>query len=138
MARALPRQPTLYKLTDSPAELIRLKGGKCRCGYLFFPYHTYGCEKCGASADATQPFPLAARGILVSVAEVFRPHARGINPPYLIGTIELDVALRVQAILEGSKETLQIGQRVSAVAVAGLDSKGREVLDCRFAAERDG
>ena len=50
--------------------LPSLSGGECRCGYVFFPWQTYGCERCGLSGDALRPKRLTGKGTLRAKATV--------------------------------------------------------------------
>ena len=127
-------QPALYTSEAQP----RLHGGRCRkCGYIFFPPQTYGCEFCGATSDQLEPIALAGNGKLHSFATVHLHQDRSgksLQAPFTVGLIVLDDGPAVRSILtERSDEGLRIGDRMrSLLAPAGTDDAGKQVVELRF------
>ena len=93
-------KPDLYSVPQGPSSIPQLHGGRCRCGYVFFPMQTYGCEKCGAAGVALTPSALDARGALV-----------GLTPQGWLRT--LDVNGRIHAT--------EWPERIFALSQAGAD-----------------
>lgn len=122
-------KPDLYAL-DS-ADTATLRGGRCECGHTFFPFQTFGCERCGRSGDALRPFSLAGRGQLRAVATVHVHADERRQAPFVIGTIALDDGPVVRTLLLDSVEHNAIGQRVEAVLVPVATENAR-ALDLRF------
>jgi uncharacterized OB-fold protein len=128
-------QPTLYSADAAP----KLNGGRCKkCGYVFFPPQTYGCESCGATADQLEPMALGGAGTLHSFATVHLHQDRsgkGLQAPFTVGLIVLDGGPAVRSILtERTDAGLHIGDRMhSVLAPAGTDDEGKQVVELRFA-----
>jgi uncharacterized OB-fold protein len=128
-------QPALYTAEAAP----KLNGGRCeKCGYVFFPPQTYGCEFCGALSDQLQAVALAGSGKLHSFATVHLHHDRsgkGLQAPFTVGLIVLDDGPAVRAILtERTDEGLRIGDRMhSVLAPAGTNDEGKQIVELRFA-----
>src|ERR1700733_5586162 len=128
-------QPTLYTADAAPM----LNGGRCKkCGYVFFPPQTYGCESCGATSDQLEPVALAGTGKLHSFATVHLHQDRsgkGLQAPFTVGLIVLDDGPAVRSILsERTDEGLHIGDRMhSVLAPAGTDEAGKQLVELRFA-----
>jgi uncharacterized protein len=113
-----------------------LSGGRCECGYVFFPMQTFGCERCGRSGTALQPIALAGRGQLRSAATVHL-HADQIRKtPFVIGTIALDDGPLVRTLLLDIPSDREApGIRVEAVLVPVTTSDpSQDALDLRFRA----
>jgi uncharacterized protein len=104
--------PDLYQRRGDSVELL---GMKCtRCGYVAFPRQRYGCEKCGAAADALNDMPLSSNGTLASYATVHMHQAKTIAAPFVIGEIALDAGPTVRAtMVEPDDTAMQIGARVT-------------------------
>src|SRR5260370_22398562 len=78
----------------------RLNGGCCRrCGYVFFPPQSYGCEVCGSATDQLEPRALKGEGVLSSFATVHLHQGKGIEAPFTVGVILLDEGPAVRANL---------------------------------------
>ncbi len=117
-------KPTLY--ARDPAGNVVLLGGKCACGHVFFPFQTFGCERCGLVDP--QPWELAGVGRLVASAMVHL-HADVSRPaPFTVGTVALDDGPVVRTLLTEPVPTA--GSRVRAVLVPSGPA-----LDLRFQAE---
>lgn len=136
-------KPILYAsegtaaVPDHPA----LHGGRCDCGYVFFPMQTYGCEVCGRTGDALKPTKLSGRGRLIASSTVHIHAGRGpaaspdVKPhtaPFTIGSIALEDGPTVRTVLANTDEkTLQPGQTmVTTLVQVGAGSKS--ILDLRF------
>ena len=127
-------QPALYTAEAEP----KLHGGRCKkCGYVFFPPQTYGCESCGALPDQLEPVALAGSGKLHSFATVHLHQDRsgkGLHAPFTVGLIVLDGGPAVRSILtERTDAGLRIGDRMhSVLAPAGTDDAGKQLVELRF------
>ena len=120
-------KPELYG--SDPAGNVVLRGGKCRCGYVFFPFQEFGCERCGASGDALAAMDLAGTGRLIASSQVHL-HADSSRPaPFVIGTIALDDGPVIRTLLTGAA---QPPARVHAVLQPAGEA---DMLDLRFAPE---
>src|SRR5262249_48010861 len=124
-------QPALYTDEATP----QLNGGRCRkCGYVFFPPQTYGCEVCGASGSDLEAATLAGNGKLHSFATVHVHQDRsgkGLQAPFTVGVIVLDDGPALRSILSApTDEGLCIGDRMhSILAPAGTDDQGRQIVE---------
>ena len=125
-------KPDLYAI--GTAHTPTLLGGRCECGHLFFPMQTFGCERCGRTGPALQPFPLAGRGRLRSVATVHVHADEKRKTPFVIGTIVLDDGPVVRTLLlDAASDRHAPGTPVEAVLVAVETSEpGKQALDLRF------
>jgi uncharacterized OB-fold protein len=139
-------KPALYAAEGTAAvpDHPSLRGGNCsRCGYVFFPLQTYGCEVCGSTGDALQPVALAGSGTLIasSVVHIHAPRApaakdtRPLAAPFTIGSVKLDDGPTVRTLLvDVDQRSLQPGQRmVTRLVPVGSDDT-RHVVDLRFTA----
>lgn len=133
MNEIVPADPALYRLkSGAPPSLL---GVRCRgCGGVFFPPQHYGCESCGAPAEALETVEMAGRGALHSFATVHLHQGKGIEAPFTVGVIVLDDGPAVRAILTGSSEgEFAAGDTmVATTAVRGRDDQGRETVELRF------
>jgi uncharacterized OB-fold protein len=135
MSEPVLAQPTLYSADDAP----KLNGGRCKkCGYVFFPPQTYGCEFCGATSEQLEAVALAGAGKLHSFATVHLHQDRsgkGLQAPFTVGLIVLDDGPAVRAILtERTDAGLHIGDRMhSVLAPAGVNDDGKQLVELRFA-----
>jgi uncharacterized OB-fold protein len=138
-------KPSLYATEGTTAvpDHPSLKGGKCAgCGYVFFPLQTYGCEVCGQSGAALQPFALSGAGTLIASAKV-HIHAprtaaeKDVKPlaaPFTIGSIKLDDGPTVRTLLVDIDEgSLKPGQKMVAKLVS-VGGDTRAIVDLRFTA----
>lgn len=111
-----------------------LNGGRCRCGYVFFPMQAYGCESCGASGDALTPTELSGQGALLASATVHR-HQGERTAPFVVGTVQLRDGPVVRTLLahDPGAQALTPGQPVQAVLLPVAEPAEDElVLDLRF------
>jgi uncharacterized OB-fold protein len=126
--------PSQAGLVDAEVVPPRLRGGECtRCGLRFFPYQTYGCERCGAAADALSPTPLGPGGSVLNAATV-RVHAgEDIRAPFTVATVLLEPGLAVRGLLSGDSRRAVPGARVvMALVPAGTDADGSPLHELRF------
>jgi uncharacterized OB-fold protein len=125
-------KPELYAVDASGAPI--LLGGRCECGYVFFPMQTFGCERCGRAGSALQPFALAARGRLRSAATVHVHADEKRAAPFVIGTIALDDGPLVRTLLVDPPPDREApGTRVEAILMPVATSQSeREAMDLRF------
>lgn len=121
-------KPELYG--HDHAGNVVLRGGKCRCGYVFFPWQDFGCEQCGVSGDALVAMDLAGAGELIASSQVHL-HADESRPvPFVVGTIALDDGPVIRTLL-----TCDAHAPARMRAVLEPVSTGGHVLDLRFAPE---
>jgi uncharacterized OB-fold protein len=85
-------KPALYRASGTPdvPEHPALLGGECRCGHVFFPWQTYGCERCGSDGDALTPRALGGRGVVEACAEVHLHAAPDREAPFTVAAVRLD------------------------------------------------
>lgn len=79
---------------------IYLRGGKCRCGYIFFPFQGYGCEMCGATGDHTKELALVPEGELVSSTTVFVYKGSQRVAPFMVGAIRLKAGPVIRVLID--------------------------------------
>src|SRR6266852_6131224 len=113
--------PDLY--SPSADGIPRLNGGCCRrCGYVFFPPQSYGCEVCRSATDQLEPRALKGEGVLSSFATVHLHQGKGIEAPFTVGVIVLDDGPAIRAVLTDKTDTgLKIGDDMRAGLVAAAD-----------------
>lgn len=129
------RKPHLYSSPSVDGSSIpQLKGGRCVCGYVFFPWQAYGCEKCGATGEALQQVMLEGKGELVASARVLMHAKEDRKPPFVVASVRLDAGPVVRALLaEDTKEARPVGQRMQACLVQVAQSDTGEPLgELRF------
>lgn len=125
-------KPALYARNgDQPPLLL---GGRCECGYVFFPMQTFGCERCGKFGDALQPMTLQGRGQLRSAATVHIHADERRRAPFVIGTIALDDGPVIRTVLlDAPADHVAPGTRVEAT-LTPVDTDAGQALDLRFRA----
>lgn len=95
-------------LVDDAADPPNLRGGACSsCGHRFFPFQTYGCERCGAWGEQLQPLALAGRGVLQNQARIESRDAG--RESFVIARVILEPGLVIRALLTGNLETARPG-----------------------------
>src|SRR4051812_34918190 len=106
-----PSKPHLYTSDPGDGTGPRLKGGTCSCGYVFFPWQTYGCEKCGATGGALSATLLEGKGTLVSSSRVHIHANPSRTAPFVVTAVRLDSGPVVRALLaEDTEEIFPVGQ----------------------------
>jgi len=90
-------KPALYA-RDS-AGVPWLLGGRCECGYVFFPMQRYGCERCGRNGPALSSVSLRAAGVLLASSLVHLHADKRRATPFTVGTIALDEGPVVRTLL---------------------------------------
>ena len=124
-------KPELFGVDAAQGGAVVLHGGRCSCGYVFFPMQRYGCEKCGLAGSDLAPRTLSGRGVLVASVTVHM-HARPERKaPFTIGTIRLDDGPVVRTLLTGPLGDLRPGRRMRAALIASMDDSA---ADLRFQA----
>ena len=124
-------KPDLFAI--GPTGVPVLLGGRCICGFVFFPMQAFGCERCGRNGPALQPHALAARGRLRASATVHIHADEKRKTPFVIGTIALDDGPIVRTLLDESNDAIASGARVEGV-LARIHTDSTEALDLRFRA----
>ena len=130
-------KPGLYSERASggvPGELV-IHGGRCRCGYSFFPIQSYGCERCGRHDDDLKPSLLSTRGTLLARAVVHLHANTNRTAPFTIVKVALDDGPVVRALLAANEPEGEPGQRMLAKLCPVEGSGGGETtFDLRFVA----
>ncbi len=120
-------------LVDETTDPPGLRGGSCRaCGYRFFPFQDYGCERCGASGSALRRQTWAGRGRLLARALV----DRGADS-FVMARVALEAGVEVRALLDGASAEPPTGAALTAIRVpvaSGPD--GHPAFELRFRAEK--
>lgn len=131
-------KPSLYTVPSDARNPPQLLGGRCRCGHVFFPMQTYGCEKCGAAGDALQPAELPATGTLVASSRVLMHARKDREPPYVVVSVRLDDGPVVRTLLdEDTAELIAIGAPMHGrLMEVGRSDAGTPLVDLRFARSR--
>ena len=130
-------KPQLYSegLGGQHAPIPVLHGGRCRCGYIFFPMQTYGCERCGRYGDALTPYALVARGTALAAATVHIHADKNRPAPFTIVKIALDDGPVIRTLLAEHSAAVSPGQHMIAKLVPVRHSETSEtLLDLRFCA----
>jgi len=129
-------KPALYRAEGSDAlpGYPALLGGVCACGYVFFPYQAYGCERCGGLD--LQPRVLSGAGRLLASARVHMHAGKGREAPFTVGQIALDDGPIVRTLIEGDGADLHPGGRMVTTLATVTDAEGAARLDLRFIPER--
>ena len=128
--------PGLYDPEDA---VPTLRGTRCEaCASTFFPPLGIGCEVCGATADRLTAAPIAAAGVLHSVATVHLHPGNDISTPFAMAEIQLDDGPLIRATMIGLPGLDMIGHRVEAQwVVTRTDSDGNKIVEPRFALVSD-
>jgi uncharacterized protein len=124
-------KPALYR--EGQDGLAILRGMRCGCGRIAFPYQPFGCEQCGRTCSI-EPADLAADGRIAAVAEVHVQPGDSPPAPFLVGAVKLDSGPMVRAYLEGAR--VRPGDRVRGALLPAM-SGSEGVLDLRFAVLAD-
>jgi len=137
MSQRIAKKKTLFTVPESRTERPSLLGGRCSCGYLFFPPHRFGCEVCGAGPEAINIIEMAATGLLKTFAASHQQIRSDGHSPLIFGLVFLDNGLTILGAIDTDDEKkLHIGQRVHGVlAPCGLDDQGQTIVDCLFVPE---
>jgi uncharacterized OB-fold protein len=123
-------KPALYSQSENGE--IALLGGRCECGYVFFPMQRFGCERCGRD-NSLQPFALRASGTLIASAVVHLHADKRRTAPFVVGTIALDDGPVVRTLLSEAPPQVANAVRVTATLVPiKVGDEGQEALDLRF------
>jgi uncharacterized protein len=121
---------TLYGPDTSGVPVLR--GGRCECGYTFFPMQTFGCERCGRTGDALHPIELSGWGKLVATAAVYVHSDHKRPTPFVIGTVALDDGPVIRTLLtEAPAANVEQPVRVAAMLVP-VEAADGTALDLRF------
>jgi uncharacterized OB-fold protein len=127
-----PLQPSLYRLSEDGRTLDLLFEQCSHCQELTFPAAGYGCASCGAGA--TRPLARPGKGRLIAAVTVHAAIVPGLQPPQLIGEVELVPGLIQEVLLEGAEARLTPGTLVVARPGQAPDAEVGVFL-CRFGPE---
>jgi uncharacterized protein len=128
-------KPTLYTVPSSESNAPpQLHGGRCRCGYVFFPFQDYGCEMCGGGISELTPTLLPAKGKLVASARVLVHGRKDRQAPFVVVAVQLDDGPVVRTLLATDRdEPLLVGAPMHAKLVeVGRSDSGAATVDLRF------
>lgn len=102
----------LFGAALSPTDPPVLYGGICVCGHIFFPFQTYGCERCGSLELQQRALPGCGR--LIAAVTVYVGPSSRYAAPYVVASIQLDSGPLITAIAEATG-ALPDNARVKAV-----------------------
>lgn len=128
-------EPTLYRLAEDNRPLLRAK--RCTdCGAVAFPPQSYGCETCGAGADALIDAELDCAGV-VNASTTVHPRLAGSAAPFAVAEIVLDAGPTIRAMLNTpTDDGVRVGERVRGVLVPVSGDPGNppgdQLLELRF------
>jgi benzoylsuccinyl-CoA thiolase BbsA subunit len=107
-----------------------LKGYRCKqCGQIDFPKLSL-CPQCWG--EDFEMVPLSRRGTLYSYADIYIPQP-GMEPPYIIGYIDLPENLRIFATLEGDVNSFNCDDEVElTVGPIRLNQDGKDIITYKF------
>ncbi|GAB1258842.1 hypothetical protein NBRC116494_33440 [Aurantivibrio plasticivorans] len=129
-------KPNLYTSPDEKGD-IQLMGGRCSCGYCFFPMQHYGCEQCGAKGDELKAVPLTGKGELVSSAVVHKHADERRQTPFVVGSVRLTDGPVVRTLLDVDTDVrLAPGTELTAVLVDVEGKESETFQDLRFRPSR--
>ncbi len=119
---------------SSPHEPARMEIGEClACGFVFHPFQSYGCERCGEDGPSLVSRVIAGRGRVEATALVQR-HADPARPtPFLVVEVALDEGPVVRGLAD-RPDALRAGDRTRAVLVRVPAGDGQRD-EIRFAKE---
>jgi uncharacterized protein len=121
---------SLYVAADTGPVLL---GGRCECGYVFFPMQTFGCERCGKSGVALRPYALRGRGKLITASVVHLHADKRRSTPFAMGTIALDDGPVIRTLLSDiALATDCVGKTVIAELTTVMAEGGSQARDLRF------
>jgi uncharacterized OB-fold protein len=128
-------KPNLYRRegSESLPSCPALLGGECDCGYVFFPFQSYGCERCGRTNLRKRA--LTGRGKLLASARVHLHASKTREAPFTVGAITLDDGPIVRTLLVDDDKPFRPGDTVVTMLAAARDADGNEKLDLRFQRE---
>jgi uncharacterized protein len=93
---------------------LTLTGGRCVCGYVFYPHQSYGCEQCGS--QVIEEIKLSGFGTVLASVRVHRHTKPDPSVPFIIATVMLDEGPVFRGLLE-SAEPVFADTQVQAVLV---------------------
>lgn len=107
-----------------------LKGYRCtKCGQLDFPKLS-PCPACWN--EEFEMVPLSRQGTLYSYADVYVPQP-GMDPPYIVGYVDLPEDLRIFATLQGELKSFKCGQPVElTVGPIRRNQDGEPLISYQF------
>ena len=118
---------------ERPVPTLPLTGGKCPCGYVFFPMQTFGCEMCGRNGKDLTPVTLSGRGRVVSKAVVHIHADPKRPPPFTVAVVELEEGPQIRALLaDPPDEAAEPDDRVIARLFRSNQSDSNSRLDVGF------
>jgi uncharacterized OB-fold protein len=132
MSDSMLLKPALYRAegTERAPSRPALLGGRCACGYVFFPLQAYGCERCGSAE--LKPYALAGEGTLLASARVHLHAGKKREAPFTVGAIKLDDGPIVRTLLVDDARAFRPGDRMATTLVSVKDENATDKLDLRF------
>ena len=122
-------KPELYALNPDSSEDVVLKGMRCECGHVAFPYQIYGCEQCGQT-DTVAPVDLSARGIVTACVLVHMHFGDYPKSPFMVGTVKLDDGPMIRTYLHDME--LAPGMSVVGRFIEMETADDSNVVDLQF------
>ena len=135
----IPFKPGVMHFASSATDDNHLIGSKCQsCGAVAFPGRVV-CHKC--LSDNVAEIALSKRGKLASFT-VARVTPEGIEPPVVMGYIDLPEGIRLFSILTGvepANDALEVGQEMELVfEELRKDEDGNQIVAFKFRPAREG
>ena len=121
----------MTSIVDLDTDPPQLRGGRCHgCGFVFFPYQTYGCEQCGAYGESLGRVALEGRGT-VSATTVVHRHLDPRRPaPFRVVQVDLEGGPQVRGVAAEGTEAA-VGSLVALVRSPEVPDAD-ELLAVRF------
>ncbi|XVV38308.1 Zn-ribbon domain-containing OB-fold protein [Streptomyces sp. CA-100214] len=121
----------MTSIVDLTSDPPKLHGGRCLgCGFVFFPFQTYGCEKCGSYGTSLQPFDLSGSGEVTASTVVHRHADPARTAPFRVARVTLDEGPSVRGLVVQGRDVAN-GDRVQLARVD--DTADDERLAVQFA-----
>jgi uncharacterized OB-fold protein len=120
-------RPECYDLDESSRPV--LKGVRCGCGHVAFPFQTFGCERCGA-ASGFEKVLLPTLGTLAACAVVHMPSTDGLSTPFAVAVVRLRSGVAIRSLL--ADLDAQPGDTVEGVMVSASAERPEPTVDLRF------
>lgn len=122
----IPIESWIIDLADP--QQPRLIGGRCTaCGEYYFPMRHH-CAKAECLAPCEE-VRLSTRGVLYTWTYVPNPRwgKAQVDKPYLVGQVDLPEGTRIQGILEGDPQKIEIGMQMR-LATTPIEQKGEDTV----------
>lgn len=96
--------------TSADAAVPEIVGGRCaHCGLVYFPFQSYGCDRCGTAGAGLIELALMCEGVLECSVAYDPPADEGGRVQ--IGEVRLDAGPLIRALVDPA---VRAGERVRA------------------------